>query len=521
MPVGKNAVHRRLHPRLRPVHPPTVVFPTGGARPGPGLTWDASRGTGGDVSSSSSAAARIAASPGAAVGQRAARHAARAARVARRLGRRRAARGAMAASVPGGRARRAGRAARSPRARVHLSEHRTEPKYAERARRLRQTRMLGWARLHRRVRAIGPEDSPSASPFVLSARRSRRRTRARGGLPLPDELQPAELTPGVAVHHVAAAGCVVQVFDGLSPPPRGAHRRPRLVRVQPRRAADARVARGTPRRRRPVEIDPGQARRRMLRGVLASLEFVLHSACVPTVQLLGAGGLFPKCLEQRGLGTCSAARSAAGRCCVSRSRTHGTAGPARRAARPGDDPRAAGGMARLHAADALEEKLRELRPPPTPPPRHAAAATRRRRRRRPSRRRPPRRSDPHRRAAAPRRRRTAGGGGARRRRGCRGARLASGAARLQSGAGRRAAGQVEATARRRLGRPAQGHADPARGRRVRRGEACARGAPPRAARRARRPSPSRVRGATLRAVRHRPDVGALRGAHRPTRRNVD
>ena len=572
---AQHAVHRRLHPRLRPLHPPTVVFhELEEPEPEPELTWDASRGTGGDVSSSSSAATarmrgfsleRLSDN----VLHDTRRAHARASRAGWDVGERPAAR--MAYIEYPADARVAPVEAATRHALAYTSaEHRTEPKYAERARRLRQTRVLGWGSSPTAAYApLGPpEDESRLGPnrFVLKAREAITVVEpALAAVSLfADELKPTELTPGVAVRaHVRRHQywhAIVQVFDGL------------VLRVHlealtgdpdlyvcnrdARPTHESHTWRATGVGDDRIEIDPDEPNARPgayyigVFGLHAS-EFVLHSACVPKAVRLPKAptDFFPKGYEwrynasskgrrgaahaaaRRGQRARHATRRRCSRAVTTRPRALARRRPVQATIREATSER---GMAHLHAADALEARLRELRRPPPdaaaaaptaaatteapPPPATPGSPTS------PE----PRRSDPHRRAAAPRattrrrpRRPTAAAAARqprmpRSRRGRRAAR----AHKAERGAAA-AAGQVEATARRRLGRPAQGHADPARGRRVRRGEARARGAPPRAARRARRPSPPRVRGATLRAVRHRSDVGALRGAHRPTRRDVD
>ena len=336
------------------------------------------------------------------------------------------------------------------------AEHRTEPKYAERARRLRQTRVLGWGCVsHRRVRAARPARgrlAPRPQPLRAQSARGdhRRRARARGGLALrrraqADRADARRRRPRPRPPPPVLARDRPGLRRPRPPrPPRGAHRRPGLVRVQPRRAADARVAhvcappasattgsRSTPtsRNARPGAYYIG------VFGLHAS-EFVLHSACVPKAVRLPKAptDFFPKgYLEiQRELDACAARRTQlrGGQTLRHTTRAallaqgHDEATPNARGARPGDDPRGRRASAAWRTSTPQTPSRRgsascaARRPTPPPPLRPPPRRRRRRRRRRPARpRRPPRRSDPHRRAAARARRRVAGrapdGGGGR------------------------------------------------------------------------------------------------------------
>ena len=522
-----------------PSIPPTVVFhELEEPEPEPELTWDASRGTGGDVSSSSSAAtARMRGfslerlSDNVLHAPRRAH--ARASRAGWDVGERPAAR--MAYIEYPADARVAPVEAATRHALAYTSaEHRTEPKYAERARRLRQTRVLGWGSSPTAAYApLGPpEDESRLGPnrFVLKAREAITVVEpALAAVSLfADELKPTELTPGVAVRaHVRRHQywhAIVQVFDGL------------VLRVHlealtgdpdlyvcnrdARPTHESHTWRATGVGDDRIEIDPDDPNARPgayyigVFGLHAS-EFVLHSACVPKAVRLPKAptDFFPKgYLEiQRELDACAARRTQLRGGQTLRHSTRAAllaqghdeatlqraAAPVQATIREATSER---GMAHLHAADALEARLRELRRPPpdaaaarppprpAPPPATPGSPTS-----------PPRRSDPHRRAAAPRattrrrpRRPTAAA--AARRRGCRGARR---------GRRRGASSQSGARSRRRSGSSGSLRAASA-------GATCprARGSSSRAASTSRRSS--RSRGASARSSTRSPTIAPSR-----------
>ena len=191
-----------------PSIPPTVVFhELEEPEPEPELTWDASRGTGGDVSSSSSAATarmrgfsleRLSDN----VLHDTRRAHARASRAGWDVGERPAARMAYIEYPADARVAPVEAATRHALA-YNSAEHRTEPKYAERARRLRQTRVLGWGSSPTAAYApLGPpEDESRLGPnrFVLKAREAITVVEpALAAVSLfADELKPTELTRGV------------------------------------------------------------------------------------------------------------------------------------------------------------------------------------------------------------------------------------------------------------------------------------------------------------------------------------
>ena len=184
---------------------PTVVFhELEEPEPEPELTWDASRGTGGDVSSSSSAATarmrgfsleRLSDN----VLHDTRRAHARASRAGWDVGERPAARMAYIEYPADARVAPVEAATRHALA-YNSAEHRTEPKYAERARRLRQTRVLGWGSSPTAAYApLGPpEDDSRLGPnrFVLKAREAITVVEpALAAVSLfADELKPAELS---------------------------------------------------------------------------------------------------------------------------------------------------------------------------------------------------------------------------------------------------------------------------------------------------------------------------------------
>ena len=391
---------------------PTVVFhELEEPEPEPELTWDASRGTGGDVSSSSSAATarmrgfsleRLSDN----VLHDTRRAHARASRAGWDVGERPAARMAYIEYPADARVAPVEAATRHALA-YNSAEHRTEPKYAERARRLRQTRVLGWGSSPTAAYApLGPpEDESRLGPnrFVLKAREAITVVEpALAAVSLfADELKPTELTPGVAVRaHVRRHQywhAIVQVFDGL------------VLRVHlealtgdpdlyvcnrdARPTHESHTWRATGVGDDRIEIDPDDPNARPgayyigVFGLHAS-EFVLHSACVPKAVRLPKAptDFFPKgYLEiQRELDACAARRTQLRGGQTLRHSTRAAllaqghdeatlqraAAPVQATIREATSER---GMAHLHAADALEARLRELRRPP--PDATAAAPT--------------------------------------------------------------------------------------------------------------------------------------------------